>query len=108
MRVSPNKAIVRFGTKGNLSPRYVGLFPIVVQIGTLAYRLDLLESMCGVHKVFHFPMLRKYLKHPEHEISLESLTIEQYLIFESHPVRILEKSKRVLRHNMLKYVKVLW
>ena len=97
-----------FGTKGKLSLRYVGPFPIVARIRKLAYRLDLPESMCGVHNVFHVSMLRKYLRNPEHAIPLELLNIEQDLAFESRPVQILEESERVLRNKTLKYVKVLW
>jgi len=84
--------------KGKLSPRYIGPFPIVARIGRLAYRLDLPHSMKGVHNVFHVSMLRKYLRDPEHHITLEPVTIEQDLTFEARPVRILEQSERVLRH----------
>lgn len=108
LRVSPTKGIVRFGTKGKLSPRYIGPFLILARVGKLAYRLELPESMNGVHDVFHVSMLRKYLKDPEHHIKLEPVTIEQDLTFEARPVKILEESERVLRHRTLKYVKVLW
>ena len=108
LRVSPTKGVVRFGTKGKLSPRYIGPFPIVARIGSLAYRLDLPESMRGVHNVFHVSMLRKFLKDPEHVIPLEPLCIEQGLTFESRPVKILEESERVLRNKTLKYIKILW
>ena len=93
LRVSPTKGIVRFGTKGKLSPWYVGPFPIIARIGKLAYRLDLPESMRRVHNVFHVSMLRNFLRDPEHEILLEPLTIEQDLTIESRPVRILERSE---------------
>jgi hypothetical protein len=63
--------------------------------------------MRGVHDVFHVSMLRKYVRDPEHHITLEPITIEQDLSFESHPVRILETSERVLRRKTFKYVKVL-
>ncbi|WVZ94657.1 LOW QUALITY PROTEIN: hypothetical protein U9M48_040523 [Paspalum notatum var. saurae] len=96
----------RFGTKGKLSPRYIGPFTILARIGKLAYRLELPESMKGVHNVFHVSMLRKYLRDPEHHITLESVTIEQDLTFEARLVRILDESERVLRHRTLKYV--LW
>ncbi|WVZ94709.1 hypothetical protein U9M48_040573 [Paspalum notatum var. saurae] len=94
LKVSPTKGIVRFGTKGKLSPRYIGPFLIVARIGKLAYRLELPESMKGVHNVFHVSMLRKYLRDPEHHIT--------------RALRILEESERVLRRRTLKYVKVLW
>ena len=108
LKVSPTKGIVRFGTKGKLSPRYIGPFTILARIGSLAYRLDLPDSMKGVHNVFHVSMLRKHLRDPEHRIVLEPVTIEQDLTFESRPVKILEESEKVMRSRILKYVKVLW
>lgn len=106
--VSPTKGVVRFGTRGKLSPRYIGPFTILARIGKLAYCLDLPESMRGVHNVFHVSMLRKYLRDLEHHVSLEPLTIEQDLSFKSKPVQILERSEKTLRSKTLKYVKVLW
>jgi len=52
---------VQFGTTGKLSPRYIGPFDIIAQVSSLAYRLQLRESMKGVHNVFHVSMLKKYL-----------------------------------------------
>ncbi|WVZ59648.1 hypothetical protein U9M48_009762 [Paspalum notatum var. saurae] len=101
LKVSPTKGIVRFGTKGKLSPRYIGPFTIVAQIGKLVYRLELPESMKGVHNVFHVSILRKYLRDPEHHITLEPVTIEQDMTFEARPVRILKESDIVLRHRTL-------
>ena len=57
LRVSPTKGVVRFGTKGNLSPRFIGPFVIKERVGKLAYRLEFPESMRGVHDVFHVSML---------------------------------------------------
>jgi hypothetical protein len=58
LKVSPTKGIVHFGVKGKLSPRYIGPYLITAQIGSLAYRLQLPESMAGVHPIFHISMLR--------------------------------------------------
>ena len=79
----------------------------MARIGRLAYRLDLPDSMKGVHNVFHVSLLRKYLRDPEHHVILEPVTIEQDLTIEARPVRILEESERVLRRRTLKYVRVL-
>lgn len=108
LRVSPTRGVVRFGTKGKLSPRYIGPFPVVARIGKMAYRLDLPETLRGVHNVFHVSMLRKFLRDPEHTVPLEPLSIEQDLTFESRPDKILEESERVLRNKTLKFIKVLW
>jgi hypothetical protein len=99
---------VRFGATGKLSPRYIGLFVIIARVGSLAYHLQLPESMKGVHNVFHVSMLRKYLPDPEHKIDLELITVQQDLTLECRPVRILESSERVMRRRTIKYVRVLW
>jgi hypothetical protein len=65
LKVSPMNGIVHFGIKGKLRPRYIGPNLIIAQFGSLAYHLQLLESMAGVHTVFHVSMLRKYIMDPE-------------------------------------------
>jgi hypothetical protein len=67
LKVSPTKGIIRFGIKGKLSPRYIGPYLITARVGSLAYRLQLPESMAGVHPVFHVSMLRKYIRDLETE-----------------------------------------
>lgn len=108
LKVLPTKGIVRFGTTGKLSPRYISPFDIIARVGSLAYRLQLPESMSGIHNVFHVSMLRKYLRDPDHKIDLELITVQQDLTMECHPVRILDSSERVMRRRAIKYVKVLW
>jgi hypothetical protein len=70
LKVSPTKGIVRFGIKGKFSPRYIGPYLITVRIGSLAYHLQLPESMARVHPMFHVSMLRKYIRDPELKIEL--------------------------------------
>ncbi|GKE76034.1 putative reverse transcriptase domain-containing protein, partial [Tanacetum coccineum] len=53
LKVSPWKGVVRFGKKGKLAPRFVGPFEIIKKVGPIAYRLDLLEELDGVHDTFH-------------------------------------------------------
>ena len=108
LRVSPTKGVVRFNVSGKLSPRYIGPFTILAWVGSLAYRLQLPESMAGVHPIFHVSMLRKYLRYPDHQIELEPIVVQHDLTLECRPVRILESSERVMRRRTIKYVKVLW
>jgi hypothetical protein len=49
LKVSPTRGVVRFGVSGKLSPRYIGPFSILARVGSLAYRLQLPESMVGYH-----------------------------------------------------------
>ena len=102
LKVSPTKGVVRFGTRGNLSPRYIGPCMITARVGALAYHLQLPESMSCVHPMFHVSMLRKYLKDPK-----QKMDAEQDLTMECHPVHILDFSDRVMRNRTIKYVKIL-
>jgi hypothetical protein len=48
LRVSPMKGIKRFGVKGKLAPRYIGLFPILKKCGSVACKLEeVFEGTCG-------------------------------------------------------------
>ncbi|GKD57667.1 putative reverse transcriptase domain-containing protein [Tanacetum coccineum] len=53
LKVSPWKGVIRFRKKGKLAPRFVRPFEIIEKLGPVAYRLDLLEELNGVHDTFH-------------------------------------------------------
>ena len=53
LKVSPMKEVVRFGMKGNLSPRYVGPYEILKMVGKIAYELKLPSELASVHPGFH-------------------------------------------------------
>jgi hypothetical protein len=108
LQVSPTKGIVCFGIKGKLNSRYIGPYLITARVGYLAYRLQLPESMAGVHPVFHVYMLRKYIRDPELKIEADPIIIQQDLSIEAQPVHVLEFSERVMRNHIIKYVKILW
>jgi hypothetical protein len=108
LKVSQTKGIVLFGIKGKLSPRYIGPYLITARVGSLAYHLQLPESMAGVHPVFHVSMLRKYIRDPELKIEADPIIIQQDLTIDTKPVRVLEFSERVMRNRTIKYVKILW
>ena len=53
VKISPLKSVIRFGRRGKLTPRFVGPFPVLEQVGNFAYKVELPEKMAGVHNVFH-------------------------------------------------------
>jgi hypothetical protein len=55
-----------------------------------------------VHDVFQVSQLKKYLRVPEEQISMEDLSYQEY------PVMILETSKRVTKNKKIKMCKVQW
>jgi hypothetical protein len=107
LKVSPIKGIVCFGIKGKLSTRYIGPYLITSRVGSLAYHLQLPESMAGVHPVFHVSILRKYIRDPELKIEADPIIIQQDLSIDAQPVRVLEFSERVMCNRTIKYVKIL-
>ncbi|RVW78377.1 Transposon Ty3-G Gag-Pol polyprotein [Vitis vinifera] len=108
LKVSPMKSVMRFGRKGKLSPRFVGPFEILERVGTLAYKVALPPSLSKVHNVFHVSTLRKYIYDPSHVVELEPIQIFEDLTYEEVPVQIVDVMDKVLRHAVVKLVKVQW
>jgi hypothetical protein len=94
--------------KGKLSPRYIGLFPILEQCGTVAYKLELPPSLVGAHNIFHISQLKKYLKAPVDVVLSEVAPLETDLTYLEHPIKILDQKSRVTRRKTIKFYKVHW
>ncbi|XP_043716300.1 uncharacterized protein LOC122664518 [Telopea speciosissima] len=102
------KGVVRFGKKGKLSPRYVGLFEILERVGTVAYRVALPPDLAKIHNVFHVSMLKKYIADPSHILHYESLQLKEDLSYKEEPMKILDRKEKVLRNRSMSLVKVQW
>ncbi|KAK4708789.1 hypothetical protein R3W88_029714 [Solanum pinnatisectum] len=99
---------MRFGKKGRLSPRFVGLYQILKRIGKVAYELDLPNELAPVHPVFYVSMLKKCIGDPMSIIPLEGLGMDESLSYEEVPVKILEWQVKRLKNKEVASVKVLW
>jgi hypothetical protein len=73
-----------------------------------AYQLELPPQLSDVHDVFRVSQLKKCLRVPEGQISMEDLDAKEDLCYQEHPVRILETSERVTRNKKIKMCKVQW
>ena len=96
------RGVKRFRTKGKLSPRYVGRFKIINRSGEVAYQLELLEQLSGVHDVFHVSQLKKCLRVPDEQLPLDELDIQEDLSYKEYPLRILETTKRITRSRIIR------
>ena len=88
-----------------MSPRYVEPSKIINRRGEVAYQLELLEQLSGVHDVLK---LRKCLRVPEEQLPLEELDIQEDLSYKEYPVRILETTERITRSRIIRMCKVQW
>ncbi|GKC75246.1 putative reverse transcriptase domain-containing protein, partial [Tanacetum coccineum] len=105
LKVSPWKGVIRFGKRGKLNPRYIGPFRIIAKVGTLAYRLELLEQLSRVHSTFHVSNLKKCFVDEPLAIPLEEIQIDDKLHFIEEPVKIMDREVKRLKQSRIPIVK---
>ncbi|KAL6344251.1 hypothetical protein AAG906_037815 [Vitis piasezkii] len=108
LKVSPMKYVMRFGRKEKFSSRFVGPFKILERVSTLAYKVALPPSLSKIHNVFHVSTLRKYVFNPSHIVEFEPIQISKDLTYEEVPIQIVDVMDKVLRHVVVKLVKIQW
>ncbi|GJY70501.1 putative reverse transcriptase domain-containing protein [Tanacetum coccineum] len=81
LKVSPWKGVIHFGKRGKSNPRYIGPFKILAKVGTVAYRLELLEKLSRVHSTFHVSNLKKCLSDEPLAILLDEIHVDDKLKF---------------------------
>jgi len=108
LKISPTKGVIRFGTRGKLSPRFIGPFEILDRVGEVSYRLALPPSLEGVHNVFHVSQLRKYVKDEGHILNHSELELRPDLSYEEQPMTILDRSVKTLKNRTIPLVLVSW
>jgi hypothetical protein len=89
--------VKRFGIKGKLAPRYIGPFLIFARLENVAYRLELLPTLAGVHNVFHVSQQKKCLRPPMDVVVDDVSPLDADLSYPEHPVKILGQQDQVMR-----------
>jgi hypothetical protein len=109
LRVSPIRDLRRFNVRGKLSPQFIGPFKIVERRGEVAYQLELLAQLSGVHDVFHVSQLKKCTSEVRIEpVLLEDIVMGKDLTYKEDPIKILDTSERVTRSKVIRMCKVQW
>ncbi|XP_071917051.1 uncharacterized protein [Coffea arabica] len=70
--------------------------------------LDLPASMSKIHNVFRISILKKYHPDPTHVIQLEDIEVDGSLLYEEHPVKVLDREVKDLRNKKISLVNFLW
>ena len=96
------KGVRRFQTRGKLAPRFIGPFPVMSRVGTVAYQLELPPELSDVHNVFHVSQLRRCISSPEQKTAMAELELAKDLTYEDRPLRILDEVERVTRSKTRK------
>ena len=102
------KGVKRFQTRGKLAPRYIGPFPVMARIGTIAYRLELQPELSEVHNVFHISQLRRCISPPGKRTDMLGIELAKDLTYEEKPIRILDQTERVTRGKEIRFYNVQW
>nr|GEW05756.1 putative reverse transcriptase domain-containing protein [Tanacetum cinerariifolium] len=97
LKVSPWKAVVRFGKRGKLNPRYLGPFKVLDKFGTVAYKLKLLQELSRVHNTFYVSNLKKCHADEPLAVPLDGLHFDDKLHFVEEPVEIMDQEVKRLK-----------
>ncbi|GJU36870.1 putative reverse transcriptase domain-containing protein [Tanacetum coccineum] len=95
--VSPWKGAMRFRKRRKLSLRYIGPFKIIARVGPVAYTLELLEELKGIHSTFHVSNLKKCLAEGDVVVLMEEIQLNDKLHMIEEPVEIVDKEVKRLK-----------
>ncbi|GJX76356.1 putative reverse transcriptase domain-containing protein [Tanacetum coccineum] len=108
LKVFPWKGVVRFGKRGKLNPRYVGPFKVLEKVGSVAYKLELLEELSRVHNTFHVSNLKKCYADEPLAVPLDGLHFDDKLQFVEEPAEIMDREVKRLKRSRIPIIKVRW
>nr|GEW80122.1 putative reverse transcriptase domain-containing protein [Tanacetum cinerariifolium] len=106
LKVSPWKGVIRFEKRVKLNPRYIGPFKILAKVGTVAYRLELLEQLSRVHSTFCVSNLKKCLSDEPLAIPVDEIHVDDKLNFIEEPVEIIDREVKLMKQSHIPIVKV--
>jgi hypothetical protein len=106
LRVSPMKGVRRFGIKGKLAPRYIGMYPIINKYRVLSYEVELPSKLLGVHNVFHISQLKSCLKPPTDVVVEDTIPLELDLTYKTCPTKILNQQDQVIQNKTTRFYRV--
>nr|GFB07504.1 putative reverse transcriptase domain-containing protein [Tanacetum cinerariifolium] len=102
------RGVIRFGKRGKLSPRFIGSFKVIERIRPVAYKLELLDKLRGIHDTFHISNLKRCFVNDDVVIPLDEVQLDDKLHFIVEPVEIMDREVKRLKQSRIPIVKVRW
>nr|GEW09685.1 hypothetical protein [Tanacetum cinerariifolium] len=75
------------------------MLKVLAKVGTIAYRLELLEQLSRVHNMFHVSNLKKCLSDEPLSISLDEIHIDEKIRFIKEPLEIMDHEIKRLKQS---------
>ncbi|GJY99409.1 retrotransposon protein, putative, ty3-gypsy subclass [Tanacetum coccineum] len=111
LKVSPTRGVRRFGTKGKLSPRFIGPFEILIRLVRFSLSLALPPTaiLCSQWCfLYHYSEVTSITCLFLHVVSYPFDQIREDLSYTEEPESILDRQDRVMRNKTIPFVKILW
>nr|GEX64819.1 putative reverse transcriptase domain-containing protein [Tanacetum cinerariifolium] len=108
LKVSPWKGRYVSINGEKLNPRYIGPFKILVEVGIVAYQLELPYQLSRVHSTFHVSNMKKCLFDEPLATPLDEIHIDDKLNFIEEPIEIMDHEVKCLKQSCILIVKVCW
>nr|GEV14817.1 putative reverse transcriptase domain-containing protein [Tanacetum cinerariifolium] len=105
LKVSHWKGVVRFRKQEKLNPRYVGPFKVLEKVGSISYKLELLQELSKVHNTFHVSNLKKFHADEPLVVPLDGLHFDDNLHFVEEPIKIIDREVKRLKRSHILIVK---
>nr|GFA15197.1 putative reverse transcriptase domain-containing protein [Tanacetum cinerariifolium] len=74
----------------------------------VAYKLELLDKLRGIHDTFHVSNLKRCLVNDDVVIPLDEVQLDDKLHFVKEPVEIMDREVKRLKQSRISIVKVRW
>nr|GEX70807.1 hypothetical protein [Tanacetum cinerariifolium] len=106
LKVLPWKGVMHFGKRKKLSPHYIGSFKILARVGHVAYTLEFLEELKGIHSTFHVLNIMRCLVKGDVVVLVDEIQLDNKLHMIEERVEVVDREVKRHKQSQIPIVKV--